>query len=152
MQLTELLAPERVRVPLESRVKDDLLRELVELAVAERGPAVVEEILRSVREREELLTTGIGEGVAIPHGRSPRLDGLLMAAGVCAQPVEFESLDGQPVELCFLLVGPESSAGAHVKTLGRISRLLRREALRDALLAAQSPEAFLDVVRASEAA
>lgn len=151
MLLTELLAPERVRVPLRSRAKDDLLRELVELAAGHRGPDVVASLLRSVREREAVLSTGIGEGIAIPHGRSPELESLVVAAGVCETPVEFEALDGRPVELCFLLAGPESAAGAHVRVLGRISRLLRRDALRDALRASTSAEGFLAVVRASEA-
>lgn len=152
MLLTELLAPERVRVPLASQTKDALLRELVALVAADRGGEVADAILASVRERETVLTTGIGEGVAIPHGRTPLVGQLVMAAGVCARPVEYESLDGRPVELCFLLVGPESAAGAHVKALGRISRLLRKPELRAALLGAGSPAAFLDVVRLSEAA
>lgn len=151
MLLTELLAPERVRVPLRSRAKDDLLRELVELAAGGRGPDVVASLLRSVREREEVLSTGIGEGIAIPHGRSPALESLVVAAGVCEVPVEFAALDGRPVELCFLIAGPESAAGAHVKALGRISRLLRRDALRDALRASATAEEFLAVVQASEA-
>ncbi|MGZ8376713.1 MAG: PTS sugar transporter subunit IIA [Gemmatirosa sp.] len=151
MQLTELLAPERVRVPLRSRAKDDLLRELVELAAGSRGQDVVDALLRSVRDREAVLSTGIGEGVAIPHGRTPLLDSLVVAAGVCETPVEFASLDGRPVELCFLLVGPESAAGAHVKALGRISRLLHRAPLRDALKECTSADEFLALVRSSEA-
>jgi mannitol/fructose-specific phosphotransferase system IIA component (Ntr-type) len=152
VQLTELLAPERVRVPLRSRAKDDLLRELVELAAGSRGQDVVEALLRSVRDREAVLSTGIGEGVAIPHGRTPLLDSLVVAAGICESPVEFSSLDGRPVELCFLLAGPESAAGAHVKALGRISRLLHRAPLRDALKECTSAEEFLELVRASEGA
>lgn len=152
MQLTELLAPERVRVPLRSRAKDDLLRELVELAAGSRGQDVVEALLRSVRDREAVLSTGIGEGVAIPHGRTPLLDSLIVAAGVCESPVEFSSLDGRPVELCFLLVGPESAAGAHVKALGRISRMLYRAGLRDSLKLCASSAEFLALVRSSEAA
>lgn len=151
MLLSELLAPERVRVPLGSRTKDDLLRELVELAAGERGPAAVDAILQSVREREQVLSTGIGEGVAIPHGKTPLIDSLVLAAGVCAAPVDFDALDGRPVELCFMLIGPESAAGAHVKALSRISRLLRRDTLRDALRRSDSAEAFLAVVRESEA-
>ena len=152
MLLTELLAPERVRLPLVSTSKDALLRELVELAVADRGPEVVEAVLASVRERERDLTTGIGAGLAIPHGRSASVQSLVAAAGVCATPVAYDALDGEPVELCFLLVGPESAAGAHVRALARISRLLRDEAVRDALLRAPNAAAFLDAVRASEAA
>lgn len=152
MLLTELLAPERVRVPLVGTTKDALLRELVALAVGDRGPAVVEAVLGSVLERERDLTTGIGEGLAIPHGRTPHVDSLIVAAGTCAAPVAWESLDGRPVELCFLLVGPESAAGAHVKALARISRLLRGGAVRDALLQARTPDAFLGAVRATEVA
>jgi mannitol/fructose-specific phosphotransferase system IIA component (Ntr-type) len=152
VQLIELLAPERVRVPLRSRAKEDLLRELVELAAGAHGHEVVEALLRSVRERESVLSTGIGDGVAIPHGRTPRLESLVLAAGVSEVPVEFGALDGRPVQLCFLLAGPESAAGAHVRTLGRISRLLNRPGLRDALRRARSPDEFLTLVRDSEEA
>ncbi|MFL5579112.1 MAG: PTS sugar transporter subunit IIA [Gemmatimonadaceae bacterium] len=152
MLLTELLSEDRIRVPLRSRTKDDLLRELVALVTQGRDEAAFEAVLGAVRERERDLSTGIGGGVAIPHGKTPVLDGLVMAAGVVPSPVDFDALDGQPVKLFFLLVGPESSAGAHVKTLARLSRLLRRDVLRRALGEADSARAFLDVVRASEAA
>ena len=152
MLLSELLAPSRVRVPLKSQTKDELLRELVELAAGERDAAARAAILQAVREREQLLSTGIGGGVAIPHGKTPQIDQLVMAAGVTARPVDFDALDGAPVELCFLLIGPDSAAGAHVKALSRISRLLRREPLRHGLRAARTPAEFLRVVRESEAA
>ena len=152
MLLSELLAPARVRVPLRSQTKDALLRELVELAAGDRHADAVESMLASVREREQVLSTGIGGGVAIPHGKTPLIDELVVAAGVTARPVDFDALDGAPVELCFLLVGPESAAGAHVKALSRISRLLRRDALRDALTGAASADEFLRVIRDSEAA
>lgn len=152
MLLSELLTEDRVKVPLGSRTKDDVLRELVQLAVGDRGPAVVEAVLGAVREREVILSTGIGAGVAIPHGKSPALDQLIMAAGVAGMALEFDALDAQPVELFFLLVGPESASGAHVKALSRISRLLRRGPLRDDLRAARTPHDFLRVVRESEAA
>ena len=152
MLLSELLTADRVRVPLRSQNKDALLRELVELAVAGRDPSVVDAILTSVREREQVLSTGIGAGVAIPHGKTSHVDQLVMAAGVCAAPVDFDALDGEPVELCFLLIGPESAAGAHIKALSRISRLLRRDSLRAALRGAATGDDFLRIVRDSEAA
>ena len=152
MLLTELLAPDRVKVPLRSRTKDEVLLELVDLVATDRDPAVRDAILASVREREALLSTGIGSGVAIPHGKTTDLDQLVMAAGVVAQPIEFDALDGRPVQLLFLLVGPESSSGAHVKALSRISRLLRREQLRDDLRQATTREDFLRIVHESEAA
>lgn len=152
MLLSELLSADRVKVPLGSRTKNDVLRELVTLVTHGRNGVDAESILASVRERETVLSTGIGGGIAIPHGKTPYIDQLVLAAGVAPHPIDFDALDGKPVQLFFLLVGPESAAGAHVKTLSRISRLLRREQLRADLLAAQSPADFLRVVRDSEAA
>ena len=152
MLLSELLSADRVKVPLGSRTKDDLLRELVDLAIPNSDPAARDAVLGAVRERERELSTGIGSGVAIPHGKTTCVDQIVMAAGVTPVPVEFDALDGQPVQLFFLLVGPESASGAHVKALARISRLLRRESLRHGLRTAGTPAEFLDVVRASEAA
>lgn len=152
MLLTDLLSLERVRIPLRARTKEQLLAELVEVVSRGLPAAAAEAILASVREREKVLSTGIGEGVAIPHGKTPVVDQLLMAAGVTDEPVDFDALDGEPVRLCFVLVGPDSAAGAHVRALSRISRLLRRAPLRDALRAASSPEEFLRLVRESETA
>jgi mannitol/fructose-specific phosphotransferase system IIA component (Ntr-type) len=150
--LSELLSADRVKVPLGSRTKSDVLRELVELVTRGRNGQDAESILSSVRDREMVLSTGIGGGVAIPHGKTPSVDQLVLVAGVSPQPIDFDALDGKPVQLFFLLVGPESASGAHVKALSRISRLLRREQLRADLMAAKSPEEFLRIVRASEAA
>lgn len=151
MLLTELLSAERVRVPLAARTKDAALEELVGVLHQSGAVADPQAVLRAVRQREEQLSTGIGGGVAIPHGKADGVRGLAMAAGVSAEPVDFSALDGQPVRLFFLLVGPESAAGAHVKALSRIARLVRGE-IRARLLQAPSPEAFMDVVAQAEAA
>jgi len=148
--LADLLDARRVKVPLTSRSKDEVLRELVELAAADLSPATASAILTAVRDREQLLSTGIGWGVAIPHGTTPHIDQIIMAAGVAPDPIDFDALDGKPVELFFLLIGPESAAGAHVKALSRISRLLRREGLRRDLRAAASNTAFLEIIRTSD--
>ncbi|MFL5382320.1 MAG: PTS sugar transporter subunit IIA [Longimicrobiaceae bacterium] len=151
MLLTELLSADRVRVPLAAKSKDAVLEELVAV-LAEAG--VVDDAaatLAAVRRREAELSTGIGGGVAIPHGKSGSAGGLAMAAGVSAEPVDFASLDGEPARLFFLLVGPESAAGLHVKALSRISRLVRREETRERLAAAATPEAFMAVVAEAEA-
>ena len=150
MLLAELLDARRVKVPLVSRSKDEVLRELVQLAAADLEPAAADALLTAVRDREQLLSTGIGSGVAIPHGTTAHVDHIIMAAGVARTPIDFDALDGKPVELFFLLVGPESAAGAHVKALSRISRLLRREGLRRDLRAADSSAAFLEIIRTSE--
>ena len=152
MLLTELLTADRVKVPLSSRTKEDVLRELVELAARGHDPEIVDSILSAVRDREQVLSTGIGGGIAIPHGKTTAVDQLLIAAGVAQTPIDFDALDGQPVQLFFVLIGPESASGAHVKALSRISRLLRRDKLRQDLRSSTSSDAFLRVVRASEAA
>ncbi|MGI9075722.1 MAG: PTS sugar transporter subunit IIA [Gemmatimonadaceae bacterium] len=151
MLLSELLSPVRIRVPLGSHTKTDVLRELVNLVADPGNEANGLAILASVNERERVLSTGIGGGIAIPHGKTPHADQLVLAAGVSPNGVEFDALDGKLVHLFFLLVGPESASGAHVKALGRISRLLRREALRAELIASLSADAFLSVIQAAEA-
>jgi PTS system nitrogen regulatory IIA component len=147
-----LLTTARVKVPLGSRTKGEVLRELVELVAADNADADLEAILASVREREDVLSTGIGGGIAIPHGKTPHVSRLTLVAGVASEGIDFDALDGKPVQLFFLLIGPESASGAHVKTLSRLSRLLRRDDLRAQLANAQSADAFVRVIRQSEAA
>ncbi len=151
MLLSDLLSPVRIKVPLGSRTKTDVLRELVNLVADPGDAASASAILASVNERERVLSTGIGGGIAIPHGKIPHADQLVLAAGVSPGGIDFDALDGKPVHLFFLLIGPESASGAHVKALGRISRLLRREPLRAELVASQSADAFLRVIQAAEA-
>jgi mannitol/fructose-specific phosphotransferase system IIA component (Ntr-type) len=150
--LTDMLSPERIRLSLESRLKDDLLRELVDALVSANGTGDAERVLRAVREREAVLSTGIGHGVAIPHAKSADIGELSMVVGRTAEPVEFDALDGEPVSLFFLLVGPESASGSHIKTLSRLSRLLRRNDVRARLVAARSPEDFFQTLREAEGA
>jgi mannitol/fructose-specific phosphotransferase system IIA component (Ntr-type) len=148
--LSELLSIDRIKIPLESQTKDDLLRELVGVAAAPAGQPARDDVLRAVREREAVLSTGIGHGVAIPHGKSSAVGDLRMAAGRAAAPVDFDALDGQPVSLFFLLVGPESAAGPHIKALSRISRLVRKDEVRDKLVAAQTAQEFMDALKEAE--
>ena len=149
MLLSQLLAPDRVRVPLTSRDKSTVLRELVELLVRSCGGSA-EDILHAVREREACQSTGFGHGVAIPHARTPSLPGLTLVAGQSAQPIDFGALDGKPVRLFFLLAGPEAMAASQVRALARIARLVRREYVRDRLLEAGTADGFCQVVRDAE--
>lgn len=150
MLLTELLTPDRIKIPLRARTKDELLAELV--GVLEQGAAVQNpaEVLHAVREREAVLSTGIGNGVAIPHGKTASVSGLALAAGVAPEPVDFDALDGRPVSLFFLLVGSEAAAGQHVKALSRISRMLRNDSFRQRLVDAGTPEEFYAVLSEAE--
>jgi mannitol/fructose-specific phosphotransferase system IIA component (Ntr-type) len=147
--LTDLLTIDRIRIPLESRTKDNVLRELVQVITRDSDDEP-EEVLRAVREREAVLSTGIGNGVAIPHGKSALVPELVMAAGRTAAPVEFDSLDGQPVQLLFMLVGPETAAGPHIKALSRISRLIRKDSVREQLINARTAEEFYQGLKDAE--
>lgn len=151
MLLTDLLSPERVAVPLSARDKPGIIRELATLLVHHVG-GDLEDVVTAVREREAVLSTGIGFGVAIPHGRSPTVPELAIVCGSTPEPVPFDAIDGAPVQIFFMLVGPERSAGQHVKALGRIARLVRGDALRARLLAAQTPKDFYGALVNAEAA
>src|SRR6185503_10677907 len=144
LRLSELLTPDRIRVPLRAQNKDGVLRELVELLVGGNGAAP--DVLQAVLERERQFPTGIGYGVAVPHGKTPALANLIAVAGTAPTPVPYETVDGEPVRLFFLLAGPESQAGAHVKALSRISRLVRREPIRARLLAANDATEFYRIL------
>lgn len=150
MLLTELLTPDRVVVPLRATTKDAVMRELVAVALPGADDATRDAVLGALREREAVLSTGIGDGVAIPHAKTPMVDELLLVAGVTRAPVDFDALDGQPTDLFFMLLGPEAAAGAHVRALGRISRVLRRPGLCAALRAAPDAAAFCGVIADSE--
>ena len=149
MRLSELLSPARIRVPLRAADKEGVLRELVEM-VGNGG--LSDEVLAAILERERQFPTGIGYGVAVPHGKTPALSALVVVAGTTPAPVPYETIDGEPVRLFFLLAGPESAAGAHVKALSRISRLVRREPVRGRLLGARTPEEFYRAVCEAEGA
>jgi len=134
-------------VPLQAQNKEGVLRELVALALSGNGATgagvgVGDEVLQAILERERQFPTGIGYGVAVPHGKTPALSHLVVVAGSTPVPVPYETVDGEPVRLFFLLAGPESQAGTHVKALSRISRLVRREPVRARLLGARTPDEF----------
>jgi mannitol/fructose-specific phosphotransferase system IIA component (Ntr-type) len=117
------------------------------------GNAVqLEEVLSAVLERERQFPTGIGYGVAVPHGKTAALTAVGAVAGTTPQPVAYETIDGEPVRIFFMLAGPESQAGAHVKAISRISRLVRHELVRVRLLEAATPEQFHRVLAEAEGA
>ena len=147
MKISDILVPEAILLDLAGRTKREVLGELAgALAKAESGldEARLVEVLV---ERETLQSTGIGEGVAIPHGKLPGLSRLLASFARAREGVDFDSIDGQPTQLFFLLVVPEHAGGQHLKALARISRFLRDSVFRNRLLEAETPE---EVCRAIE--
>ncbi len=140
MKIMDILVQEAVLLDLESDSKDGVLAEMAG-ALGEAVPTVDRDrLLQVLTEREALQSTGIGEGVAIPHGKLDGLDRLLASFARCKAGLDFDSIDGQPTQLFFLLVVPEHSGGQHLKALARISRFLRDGSFRDRLLEAEKPE------------
>jgi mannitol/fructose-specific phosphotransferase system IIA component (Ntr-type) len=149
--LTALLPRERIRVPLGSHSRHAVLRELVEIALPDTDPATVDAVFHSVLAREALVSTAMGDGLAVPHGRTDAVGELRMAAGLVEAVDDYVAPDGIPVRACFLLVTPAVDGGAHLRILARLARLMRKPALKDALYASADAEAFAAVLRLAEA-
>jgi mannitol/fructose-specific phosphotransferase system IIA component (Ntr-type) len=150
--LSELLSTERVRVPLGSHSKAELLRELVRLAVGDADETTVGGILDAVEAREGQVSTALGGGLAVPHGRTDLVPELRIAAGIVGKVPDYVALDGSPVRVAFLVLTPPAASGLHVKLLSRIARLMHNPESRDALLASTSADEFMRVIHGAEAA
>jgi len=137
-------------MPVSARDKNGVIAELTR-HLTNRWGCDYAEVLGAVQEREAGGSTGIGFGVAIPHARSAGVPELSLVCGVSPSPVPFDSIDGEPVRLFFLIVGPQSSAGQHVKVLGRIAKLVRHEHIRQRLFKAATPDEFYNVLLDAEA-
>ncbi|MBW1924647.1 MAG: PTS sugar transporter subunit IIA [Deltaproteobacteria bacterium] len=140
MKLSEIIDKESIITELRAKDKKGVLEELA-LAVASREPAVDSAALvRVLLERERLGSTGIGDGVAIPHGKLSGLTQPIISFGRSTQGLDFDSMDGQPAYLFFLLVAPENSTSVHLKALAKIARILRSSAFRQKLMEARTKE------------
>ncbi len=150
MRLTEILSPECIKVPLAATDKQGLITEIVDLVSAAGKVADRQQMLQATLEREATRTTGIGGGLAIPHGKCAAVRELVMAVGKTRQPVEFDSIDGKPVTVVIFLASPPDKTGPHIQALARISRLMTDQKFRQALDKAQSSEEVLELFRAYE--
>jgi mannitol/fructose-specific phosphotransferase system IIA component (Ntr-type) len=150
MHLTDILTPQRIKIPLSASQKDAAIAEMVDLLAADGALRDRDKVLQAVLERERTRTTGIGSGLALPHGKSSGVEGLVMAVGRPAAPMDFESIDGKPVSLIFLLVSPLDMTGPHIQALARISRLASVDAVRNKLLAAKDAREMYDTIAAQE--
>lgn len=151
MKITDILVREASILDLEATAKDDLLGELA-ASLCRVEPQLEEaNLLGVLRERESLQSTGIGEGVAIPHGKVSGLDRLVATFARSREGVDFDSIDGEPTQLFFLLVVPEHSGGQHLKALARISRFFRDASFREKLLGADQLDAIFKAIEEEDA-
>ena len=146
MRLTDILKPSNIKLPLESNTKAAAIGELVELLHANGEISDPKKVLDSVLEREATRTTGIGNGLAIPHGKCAGTDHLVMAIGRPATPIDFQAIDGRPVSLIWLLTSPPDKTGPHIHALARISRLMTIDRFRQALANAKTAQEIYDAI------
>ena len=146
MRLTEILKPQNIKIPLEAKVKTEAIGELVELLAANGDLTDPKKVLDAVLDREATRTTGIGNGLAIPHGKCTGTDHLVMAIGRPATPIDFQAIDGRPVTLIWLLSSPPDKTGPHIHALARISRLMTIDRFRQALTTAKTSQEIFDII------
>jgi PTS system nitrogen regulatory IIA component len=147
MKILDILSPENVISDLHGTSKLAVLEELASALAANHPEILKDRLVEVLLEREKLGSTAIGEGIAIPHGKLPKLAGVLAVFGRSREGVDFQSLDGGLTQLFFLLVAPEDASGAHLKALARVSRLLRDKEFRQRLIAADGTESIYDTIR-----
>ncbi len=147
MKITDFLTPEMISPTLRGQSKSDVLKELAGSLVRQHPEIPADELSAVLAERERLGSTAIGDGIAIPHGKLPSVSRILGAFGRHVTGVDFESLDGGPTHLFFMLVAPEDSTSLHLKALARVSRLLRDGNFRDKLLSAPDANELFRLIR-----
>jgi len=140
MELTKILTPRLIVFPLSAEMKEEVIGILVERLYEAGLIAHPEAARQAVIEREKLMTTGIGKGIALPHGKYHETNEVLIAAGVSVEGIDFESIDAQPVHIFVLLLTPERFPSKHLKLLSKLSRMLNNPACREEILAATSAE------------
>jgi PTS system fructose-specific IIC component len=147
VRLEEYAAPERIALDLEARDKQELLQQLVDRLVdggqVRDGAGLMGELLK----REQVMSTGIGGGIAIPHALATDIEDLALVFARTKTPMDFQALDSEPVDLVFMLVGPKNASSVYVKLLARVSRLLQNEAFKDRLRQAKRAEEVLEAFR-----
>ena len=150
MILTQILQPTCVKVPLESKDKQSVISELVDL-LNDNGLLLDKNVvLDSVLMREQTRSTGIGSGIAIPHGKCKAVKELVMALGIAGEPIDFESVDEKPVKIIILLVSPANQTGPHIQALARISRLMIDEQFKHELEKATSADEVYELLNNKE--
>ncbi|MFN6136454.1 MAG: PTS sugar transporter subunit IIA [Bacteroidota bacterium] len=149
-KISSILDPSCIRLNLEVKDKADCLRKMVDLVAATGKVKDVERFHAVIVDRERLMSTGIGNGVALPHGKTDVVDESIAAVATLASPIDYDSLDDKPVSIIILLVGPEGSVGLHLRLLSRISRMVGSEQFRSSLLTAKSAADVMALLSGNE--
>lgn len=150
MKVSELLNPGVIISDLKGNKKEEVINELIDLFKSDSRVQDVEKVRSAVLDREKIMSTGVGKGFAIPHGKTNSITDIIAAFGKTKNPVDYDALDNQPVHLVFLLVGKDNLVSKHIKLLSRISRMMNKDEFRNRLLEAESAEEILDIFHKEE--
>ncbi len=150
MKISDILSEKIIKTDMECADKDDAINKIIDLASNSGLMLDVEKVRECVFEREKLVSTGVGKGFAIPHGKTDEIKDIVAAFAVLKDPIDFDSIDLEPVKFIFLIVGKESLLNAHIKLLSRISRLMNKDDFREKLEEAKSSEEVLKLFKEEE--
>jgi len=150
MRLTDILPESQILMPLKTEDRDASIQALIDLLDQNQLLADKEKAFHAVLEREKIMTTGVGNGIAIPHCKDNSCPNFAVALGLHPKGVEFHSIDKKKAKIIFLLVGPENNPGMHIKLLSRISRLMSNEDLREQILASKTPTEVVQLIQEEE--
>jgi len=151
MKLIDILQPQFIKLPLQSNSRESVIRELIDLLAGHHILKQPDEVMQAVLDREKIMTTGVGKGVAIPHCKFNGCPDFSIALGIHPKGIDYGALDDLPVKIVFLLVGPKSNPGTHIRLLSRISRIISKEPVREKILECTSPQQVHQLLQAEEA-
>lgn len=151
MKISDILTENLVATGLAGESKKEIIDAMISLVATSPKVMDREKVRKAIFEREEIMSTGVGNGFAIPHGKTDAVSDIVAAFAVTAEEIDYQSLDEKPVRLVFLLVGKDSMVGPHIKLLSRISRLMNKEEFRRRLLEVTSSREIIEMFRQEEA-
>ncbi len=150
MKVTDILKTEFIISELNGNKKEEVINELINLFNTDKRIVDIEKVRNAVLEREKIMSTGVGKGFAIPHGKTDAINEIIAAFGKTNIPFEYQALDNKPVNLIFLLVGKDNLVSTHIKLLSRISRMMNKDEFREKLSKANSSEEIFELFRKEE--
>lgn len=150
MKIADILNEKVIVTNLPGTTKTEIINAMIDLAATNEKVIDKEKMRAAIFEREKIMSTGVGSGFAIPHGKTDAVQDIVAAFAITDQPIDYQSLDDQPVRIVFLLVGRDNSVGPHIKLLSRISRLMNKEEFRKRLIESESPGEVLKIFSQEE--
>lgn len=150
MKICDILRQDKILLNFDSTEKEDVINSLIDLLKGDERVKDIDMMREAVLEREKIMSTGVGHGFAIPHAKTDAVSKMIAGFARLPEPIDFEALDGQPVNLVFLLVGEENAVGQHIKMLSRVSRLMNKESFRERLESAETNDEIFQIFEEEE--